>query len=352
MLLEETIRKIEPQCQIWRQKASQRLSQLAMPHWALGRLMDLAVDLCGMTQSINPKTDRKKIVVFCGDHGVACEGVSKYPQEVTMQMMHNFLAGGAGINALSKLNGIDLRIVDIGVCCKKEVFDNAGIISKKISHGTKNMAKEPAMTRDQAIRAIETGIEIATSLADETDVFGAGEMGIANTTPSSAIVSVATGSNPLVVTGKGTGIEEIDLEHKANTIEKAILLNNPDPKDGIDVLSKVGGFEIGGIAGLILGAAFNKKPVVVDGFISTASAIIARLLCPLCADYMILSHKSAEKGHKTAYEFLGKEPLLDLGMRLGEGAGAALAMNLVDASARILTDIATFDDAKVAKADK
>ena len=323
-----------------------------MPHWALGRLMDLAVDLAGMTRSLRPPTARKTIVTMAGDHGVAAEGVSKYPQEVTPQMVLGFVGGMAGINALGRLAGARVVVVDMGVAADLGALAAAGkIIAKKVAPGTANIAKGPAMTRDQAVQAIDAGIEVVAALADSTDVFGTGDMGIANTTPSTAVVAAITGEPVAALTGRGTGIDDEQLTRKIAVVEAALAVNRPDPRDGLDVLAKVGGFEIGGIAGVILAAAARRKPVVVDGFISTAGALIAQALCPAAIDYVVAAHRSAEQGHRTMQRQLGKEPLLDLNLRLGEGSGAALAMNLVEAAQRILTEVATFDEAHVSKAN-
>jgi len=347
-LLEETVRQIVPRDRIAETAARERLDQLTMPHWALGRLMDLAVELAGMTGTKKPDVSRKSVVVMAADHGVAGEGVSLYPTEVTMQMIGNFVNGGAGINALAKLNGAGVHIVDMGVNGDLSQFMNTESIEVvHIGNGTNNIAAGPAMSEEQAVKCIEAGIRIAIELGKETDMFGTGEMGIGNTTPSSAIVSVITGEKPSDVTGRGTGIDEKQFQVKVEIIEKAIRINKADPSDALDVLAKLGGFEIGGIAGLILGAASMRKPVVVDGFISTAGALIACGLCPLAAEYIIAAHKSVEKGHIAALAKLGKKPLLDLGLRLGEGTGAALAMNIVEAAVRVLTEVATFDEAGV-----
>ena len=350
-LLATTLQHIQPHDAAARTQARARLDQLTMPHWALGRVMDLAVDLAGMTGSIRPPVARKAIVTMAGDHGVVAEGVSKYPQEVTPQMVHNFVAGGAGINALARLAGARVLVVDMGVAGDLSALAAAGkIVSKRVAAGTANIARGPAMTREQAVRSIEAGIEIADSLAAEIDVLGTGDMGIGNTTPSTAIVAAITGAGVARVTGRGTGIDDGQLTRKVAVIEMALRINRPDPRDGLDVLAKVGGFEIGGIAGLILGAAARRKPVVIDGFISTAGALIAHALCPAVNDYVIAAHRSVEVGHGLMQEFLGKRPLLDLGLRLGEGTGAALAMNLVEAAARVLTEVATFEEAAVSKA--
>jgi nicotinate-nucleotide--dimethylbenzimidazole phosphoribosyltransferase len=350
-LLEETIAEIIPQDQDARAKAKVRLEQLTMPYWALGRLMDLALDLAGITRSLRPRVKRKMIVTMAADHGVVAEGVSLFPQEVTRQMVHNFVNEGAGINALARQAGADVVVVDMGVAADLSELAGAGrIFSMHIAPGTRNMAAGAAMTRAQAIRSLEAGIEMAHELTFVTDVFGTGDMGIGNTTPSSAIVAVMSGLPAAEVTGTGTGIDSEQLKRKVAVIEKAIEINKPDNNDALDVLAKVGGFEIGGIAGLILGAAALKKPVVVDGFISTAGALIARALSPASADYMIAAHRSMEKGHVAALEILGKQPLIDLDLRLGEGTGAALAMNFVEASVRILTEVATFEEAMVSEA--
>jgi nicotinate-nucleotide--dimethylbenzimidazole phosphoribosyltransferase len=350
--LETTLERITPQDDGFRRRATERLDALIMPHWALGRLMDLAVDLTGMTRSLRPPVARKTIVTMAGDHGVAAEGVSKYPQEVTPQMVHGFVGGMAGISALARLAGARATVVDMGVAADLSTLAKAGqIIDKKVALGTANMAVGPAMTRQQAQRAVEAGIEVVDELADTTDLFGTGDMGIANTTPSTAVVAVLTGQAVAKLTGRGTGIDDGQLARKIAVVEKSLRVNRPDPGDALDVLAKVGGFEIGGIAGVVLGAAARQKPVVVDGFISTAGALLAQALCPASADYVIAAHRSAEPGHRAMHARLKKEPLLDLGLRLGEGTGAALAMNLVEAAQRILTEVATFDEAHVSKAE-
>jgi nicotinate-nucleotide--dimethylbenzimidazole phosphoribosyltransferase len=352
-LLQDTIRAIGPQDPAARAAAKARLDQLIMPHWALGRLMDLAMDLAGMTASLKPPVARKTIVTMAGDHGVAAEGVSKYPQEVTAQMVMGFVHGMAGINALGRLAGAKVVVADLGVAGDLGELAGAGkIIDKKVAPGTANMARGPAMTPEQALRSVEAGIEIANELADQTDVFGTGDMGIANTTPSTAILAVLTGTPAGDITGRGTGIDDVTLARKVAVVARAIQVNQPNPTDAMDVLAKVGGFEIGGIAGLVLGAARLRKPIVVDGFISTAGAMLACAMSPDAGDYVIAAHRSVEQGHRIMHSHLGKTPLLDLGLRLGEGTGAALAMNLVEAAARILTEVATFEEAHVSKADK
>lgn len=346
--LEATFRKIFPQDQEFRDKAVERLEQLTMPHWALGDLMDMAVDLAGMTRSMQPPVGRKKVVVMVGDHGVTAEGVSKFPSEVTAQMVYNFVAGGAGINALARQAGAEVVVVDMG--CATDLSDLAQkgkIISKNIGAGTANIAHGPAMTRTHAVMAVEAGIEVAHQLAPDVDVFATGDMGIGNTTPSTAIVATFTGKSVDELTGRGTGLDDEQLANKKAVLERILQINKPDAKDGLDVLAKVGGYEIAGIAGLVIGAAANRKPIVVDGFISTAGAMIACSLEPFVKDYIICAHRSMEQGHAAMQEKIGCRPLLDLNLRLGEGTGAALAMNLVEASVAILTEVATFADAGV-----
>ena len=350
-LLETTLAQIVPQDRAARAAARDRLDQLIMPPWALGRLMDLAVDLAGMTGSLQPAVARKTIITMAGDHGVAAEGVSKYPQEVTPQMVHGFVAGMAGINVLARLAGARVIVVDMGVAADLSPLAQAGkIIDKKVAFGTANIARGPAMTRAQAVQAVEAGIAVVEQLADEVDVLGTGDMGIANTTPSTAVVAALTGLPVAQLTGRGTGIDNGQFDRKIAVVEQALRVNQPDAGDALDVLAKVGGFEIGGIAGVILAAAAHHKPVVVDGFISTAGALLAQALCPAAAEYIVAAHRSAEPGHRAMHARLGKEPLLDLGLRLGEGTGAALAMNLIEAARRILTEIATFDEAHVSQA--
>lgn len=350
-LLESTIDRIEPRDDRAQARAKDRLNRLTMPHWALGRLMDLAEDLAGITGSDRPSVARRTVVVMAADHGVTREGVSKYPQEVTAQMVNNFIRGGAGINALARTSRAKVLVVDIGVAGHLgNVTVNGQFFNRRVRPGTDNIAQGPAMSRQEAVQCVETGIEIVDHLSGEVDLFGTGDMGIGNTTPSAAIASVMTGRNVEEITGRGTGIDDEQWRRKIEVIKKCISVNQPDVNDPLDILSKLGGLEIGGIAGLILGAAAHRKPVIVDGFISTAGALIAARLCPRAADYMIASHRSAEKGHGLMLEFLGKKALLDLDLRLGEGTGSALAMNLVDAAVRILTEVATFEEAAVSQA--
>ena len=346
MDLTECLRRIEPQSAEWRAAAERHIHTLTMPRWALGRLLDLAVDLAGMTRRLDVPTARKRVILMAGDHGVVAEGVSPQPQCVTVQMLRNFSRGGGAIRVLGATAGAEVCLVDLGV--NADVRDIPGVIHRKIAMGTANMRYGPAMTREQAVLSVETGIRLAGEFAPETDVFATGEMGIGNTTPSSAIVTVFAGEpDPTPYVGSGAGLDARLLAHKAAVIREAIERNAPDRSDALDVLAKVGGFEIGGIAGVILGAAACRKPVLVDGFISTAGALIAQALSPDAADYMILAHSSVERGHRRMREMLGKSPLLDLNLRLGEGTGAALAMPLLDAARAVMTEMSTFESAGV-----
>lgn len=345
--LDGTLKKIEPIDPALLDKAQKRLDSLTKPKDSLGRLEELAKRLVGITGDLSPKVLKKTIFTFAGDHGVADEGVSAFPKEVTRQMVFNFLRGGAGINVLARQAGAEVAVVDIGVDFEFE--DAPGLIKRKVVSGTKNIKVGPAMTREETIRCIEAGIALAEERAQKGAVFGTGEMGIANTTPSSAIVAAFTGASVEEVTGRGTGVDDTALRHKVAVIEEALRVNKPDASDAIDVLSKVGGAEIAGIAGLILGAASLKIPVVIDGFISTAGALVACELKPAARDYMIASHLSVERGHGLMLERMRLKPLLDLDLRLGEGTGAAIGIMLVEAASRIYNEMATFGDAGVSE---
>ncbi|MGV8079322.1 MAG: nicotinate-nucleotide--dimethylbenzimidazole phosphoribosyltransferase [Syntrophales bacterium] len=349
-ILEQTLSRIAPVDPEARAAARRRLEQLAMPRWALGRLMDLAEDLAGMTGRMPPPVARKTVVTMAADHGVTASGVSLYPREVTVQMVHTFVRGGAAINVLARLADARVVVVDMGVDGDLgELAREGRILSRRVGSGTGDISRGPAMSRNEALRSLEEGIRVSLDLAEETDVFATGDMGIGNTTPSSALVSVFSGADVAEATGRGTGIDNEQLARKVAVVRQALEANRPDPADPVGVLAAVGGFEIGGIAGLILGAASRRKPVLVDGFISTAGALVAARLAPVSTQYMIASHRSMEQGHRTALQALGKRPLLDLDLRLGEGTGAALAMNLVEAAVRILTEMATFEEAAVSQ---
>ncbi len=329
--------------------AQKRLDSLTKPQGSLGRLEEFARKLVLLTGQAMPRPLTKKaIFTFAGDHGVVDEGVSLFPKEVTIQMVYNFLKGGAGINVLAGHAGAEEIVVDIGV--DYDFGEENNLLVRKVVKGTRNMRKGPAMTREEAEQCIDVGIELALNYAKNGyDIFGTGEMGIGNTTPSSAIAAVLTGTAVSQVTGRGTGITDETLRHKISVIEDSISLNKPDSKDPIDVLSKVGGAEIGGIAGLILGAASQKIPVVIDGFISTAGALIAYSIEPAVKDYMFAAHRSVERGQQVMLDAMGLRPILDLDLRLGEGTGAALGMFIIEAGLKIYREMATFDEAGVSK---
>lgn len=346
--LQEALNSIKPANQELEQKTQNRLDNLTKPPGSLGRLEELARRYVSITGKEHPKIMKKVIYTFAGDHGVVQEGVSAYPKEVTYQMVYNFLRGGAGINVLANHIGADVRVVDIGV---DYIFEEAhGLIRRKIGMGTRNMAKGPAMTRDECIKALEVGIELAeAAVSDGADILGTGDMGIANTTPSSAITAVLTGKSAAEVTGHGTGINDEAYKHKIRVIEESIAVNKPDPSDPVDVLAKVGGYEIAGIAGLIIGASARRIPVVIDGFISSAAALVVVSLKREISQYLFASHLSVEKGHQAILERIGINPLLDLNLRLGEGTGACLGISLIEAGIKILTEMATFEGAGVSE---
>ncbi|MFA5008510.1 MAG: nicotinate-nucleotide--dimethylbenzimidazole phosphoribosyltransferase [Candidatus Omnitrophota bacterium] len=332
-------------------KATERLDNLTKPRGSLGKLEDLARLVAGITACESPSLKNKVIFTFAADHGVTEEGVSAFPKEVTAQMVYNFLTGGAGINVLAKHIGARVVVADLGVGCNLRQHKN--LLIKKINYGTKNFTKGPAMTRGEAIKSINAGMDIfEQEYKKGVDIIGTGEMGIGNTTASSAIAAVFTGKSVTLTTGCGTGIDEKLLKNKIRAIEKALKVNKPDPDDAIDVLAKVGGFEIGGLAGIAIAAGARRVPVVIDGFISAAAALLAFKLAPKIKNYMIASHSSVERGHKIILKHIGIEPLFDLNLRLGEGTGAALGINLAEASVKILTQMATFTDANVSKGKK
>ncbi len=348
--IKETIKNISGLDYELMERAQARLDNLTKPLGSLGRLEELARSIAGITGKDSPDFKNKVIFTLASDHGVTEERVSAYPKEVTAQMVYNFLNGGAGINVLARHIGGRVIVVDMGVAEKISTKGEKNFKDRKINYGTQNFTKGPAMTRPEAIRCIETGIGIfEEELPAGIDIIGTGEMGIGNTTSSSAITAVFTGRPIEDITGRGTGIDERGLKNKVKVIKQALKINNPDAHDPIDVLAKVGGFEIGGLAGVILAAAANKVPVVIDGFISGAAALIAYRLEPKIKEYMFASHCSVEKGHRVILEHIGLKPLFDLNLRLGEGTGAALGINLAEAAVKILTQMATFQSAGVSE---
>lgn len=345
-LLQRTINAIQPVDPRLLAEARACLDRLTKPVGSLGRLEDLAAQYVGICGNLRPPVPRPAIVTFAADHGVTAEGVSAYPSEVTAQMVFNFLRGGAGVNVLADHVGAVVRVVDIGVAY--DFGPLAGLVHRKIGHGTKNLAIGPAMSREEAVQAMTLGIQLADDLVEEGfGLVGTGDMGIGNTTPSSALTAAMTGRSVAEVTGRGAGLDDRGYRRKIEVIEQALAVNRPNRGDAVEVLSKLGGYEIGGIAGVILGAASRRVPIVLDGFISGAGALIAMALQPLCRDYVIASHLSVERGHRAILEHLGLKPLLDLDLRLGEGTGACLGIGLVLAGVKILTGMATFEEAGV-----
>jgi nicotinate-nucleotide--dimethylbenzimidazole phosphoribosyltransferase len=323
-----------------------RHDQLTKPQGSLGQLEELAVRLAGIVGRVRPRFPRKAVIVLAADHGVAVEGVSAYPQAVTAQMVQNFLAGGAAINVLARQAGARIVVADLGIV--SDVPEHPNLIVKKIGPGTRPMNAGPSMSLQEALTAIAAGIEIVTAEAAKgLDLVATGDMGIGNTTAASAIVAAITGRPVADVTGRGTGIDEHRWYHKVATIEQALAVNRPDPADPIDVLTKVGGYEIAGLVGVMLGAAAHRLPVIIDGFISGAAALIAAELCPAVRSYLIAAHTSVEVGHRILLERMELVPLLNLNLRLGEGTGAAIAMHLIDDAVAILDEMATFSEAEV-----
>ncbi|NPV27446.1 MAG: nicotinate-nucleotide--dimethylbenzimidazole phosphoribosyltransferase [Firmicutes bacterium] len=349
-LLQATIVSIKDLDQGAIEQAQRRLDNLTKPPGSLGVLEEIAARLAGITGNPRPVVGDKVIILMAGDHGVVEEGVSAFPKEVTEQMVLNFARGGAAINVLSRHVGARVVVVDIGVDAEIEL---SGVIQRKVRRGTRNMAKGPAMTRAEAVEAIEVGIQVAQAeIGRGATLLGTGDMGIGNTTPSSAILAVFSGLPVSDITGRGTGLTDQALLNKVRVIEQAIRVNGPDPSDPLDVLAKVGGLEIAGLTGVILGAAACRIPVVVDGFISSAAALVASRLAPQSVQYMIASHASVEPGHRKMLELIGLVPMLHMKMRLGEGTGAALVMNLVEAATKIMAEMATFADAGVSNSEE
>jgi nicotinate-nucleotide--dimethylbenzimidazole phosphoribosyltransferase len=323
-----------------------RQSQLTKPEGSLGQLEALSIQLAGIQGNPRPTIARKGVIVMAGDHGVTQEGVSAYPAEVTPQMVMNFLHGGAAINVLARQAGAHVVVVDVGVA--SELPDLPGLLRRKVACGTANMTRGPAMTCEQTEQAIRVGMEIVQSEIDAgLDLVATGDMGIGNTTPSSAIAAAFTGLPVRQVTGRGTGLDDGGLDRKVAMIERALLVNRPDPSDAMDVLMKVGGLEIAGLAGVILGAAARRVPVVIDGFISGAAALVAAELSPQVKPYLIAAHQSVEIGHRAILARLGLRALINLDLRLGEGTGAALAFHVIEGAVRILNEMATFAEAGV-----
>jgi len=345
--LEELAESIPPADKQWEDRAWERLKSQIRPRGSLGQLEVMAARLAAIHRSLDFRLDRKIIFTMAGDHGVAAEGVSAYPPEVTAQMVYSFTMGWASINVLANHAGAAVRVVDCGVA--SDLPAHWPVVHEKIAKGTKNLARGPAMSREEAERGILLGARQVMDAAQTEGfrLFGTGDMGIGNTTPSTAIVAALSGKPVRDLTGRGTGIDDEGWTRKIRTIEKALRINAPNPEDPLDVLAKVGGHEIAALAGAVLGAASMQRPVVCDGFIATAGALVACRLAPRARDYLFISHRSQEVGHEAMIRMLDLRPILDLEMRLGEGTGAALAMNIVEASAKVLQEIKTFQEAGV-----
>lgn len=353
MKLSEIISGIEGVDKAVLESARERTDQLVMPQRALGELHAIGERLCGILRTLKPSVKKKAFLVMAGDHGIAASGVSAYPQVVTGEMVKTFLGGGAGINVLSRFEEAQVMVVDVGIIpdIPEQTGDGGRLLVRKIARGTRDFSQGPAMTRDQAESAILEGFGAAKTLFDEgVEIIGTGDMGIGNTSASAAIGAVMTGTPVAGIAGRGTGVDDEGFQRKCETIKRGIDKNQPDPDDPIDVLSKVGGFEIGAIAGTILAGAYFRKPVVIDGFISGAGALIAHGLCPAIGDYVFAGHQSQEQGHGIMLEYMGLRPILNLDMRLGEGTGAALAMHIIEAGACIIKEMLTFEEAGVSQA--
>ena len=329
--------------------ARDRQARLTKPPGSLGRLEEIAIQVAGVQRRARPEVTRKAVLVMAGDHGVVAQGVTAYPQAVTAQMLANFAAGGAAINVLAGWAGARVVVVDVGVA--GDVGPSEEILHKKVGCGTADLSLGPAMTRDDASQAIAAGIEVfEAELAEGLDLAGTGDMGIGNTTASAAIIAAITRRPPREVVGRGTGIDDDTLARKAAIIERALAVNQPNADDALDVLARLGGFEIGALVGVSVAAAAHRVPVVIDGVISGAAAILAAGLAPRARDFMIAGHLSTEPGHRAALARLGLRPVLDLDMRLGEGTGAVLAMGIVEAAVRTMNEMATFEEAGVSRA--
>jgi nicotinate-nucleotide--dimethylbenzimidazole phosphoribosyltransferase len=349
-LTRHAVAAIRPPDGASREAARTLQSRLTKPAGALGRLEELHAFAAGVLRDSAPVLARKVIVLAAADHGVAAVGVSAYPGDVTWQMVGNFLAGGAAVNVLAAHTGAEVRIVDAGVA---RDTDHPALLTEKLCRGTDDMTRGPAMSRATAEALVARGVALARDEhALGACAIGLGDMGIGNTTAAAAITAVLAGAPPRATAGRGTGIDDATFATKVGAIECAIEVNRPDPLDPLDVLAKVGGCEIALLAGVAIGAASTGAVVVLDGYPTTAAALVAASLAPAAADYMLASHLSAEPGHRIALDHLGLRPLLDLGLRLGEGTGAALAMMVLDAALRIPREMSTFDDAGVSRSGR
>ena len=344
--IKELIQKISPINQNIETEVLKKFDNLTKPRKSLGRLEVITATAAGVFGLSNPDISRKVIFLMAADHGVTAERISAYPSEITRQMVINFLNGGAAINVLARQFGVEVIVTDIGI--RGELEEKKGLINRKIAHGTGNMARGPAMNQQMAEKSIITGCEVFEEAYSKRriDLIGLGEMGIGNTTASSAIISLLTKAKIEDVVDMGTGLSPKEIQHKISVIRNSIKTNQPNPEDPIDILAKVGGFEIGGLVGCILAAAARKIPIVMDGLISGACALLAIKIAPQVQDYLFTSHCSKEKGHKVVLSYLHKKPIFDLGMHLGEGTGAVFGMNFIESGFNLLNQMATFDELK------
>ena len=348
--LAQAIRRIGPADPEARRRAEARQLRLTKPPGSLGRLEQVSVQLAGVFGTEQPRIRGKAVIVAAADHGVVAQGVTGYPQAVTGQMVQNFLEGGAAVSILSRSLGVRQIIVDAGVA--GAIRDHPDLRRLRAGNGTGDITLGPAMSTRQAEQCLTAGVNLAVEAARSgADLIAAGDMGIGNTTAASAIAATVTGESVRETTGRGTGRTPEEMEHKVDVVRRALTVNRPIPEDPVDVLAKVGGFEIGVLAGVILGGSVMRRAVVLDGFISGAAALLALLLCPATRDYMIASHRSDERGHRVVLTHLGLSPLLDLGLRLGEGSGAVLAMPIIEAASACLCEMATFTEAGVSDRD-
>jgi nicotinate-nucleotide--dimethylbenzimidazole phosphoribosyltransferase len=336
------VRRVDRQ---WIVRAEARQALLTKPPGSLGRLEEIANRVVAIQETLTPTVEAAQIIVFAGDHGVTAEGVAPYPSAVTAQMVANFLAGGAAVNVLAAVAAAGVTVVDIGVA--SEDPPPSGVSGRRVARGTRNMVREPAMTPQEALAAITVGVEQGLEATARVQMIGMGEMGIGNSTAAGAITAALTGRPPASVTGRGTGADDAMVRRKIDVIEQALRERRPDPRDGLDVLAKVGGLEIAGLVGVVLAGAATRRVIVSDGFIATAAAAIAVRMCPAAADYLFAAHRSIEPGHAALLEEIGQEPLLDLQMRLGEGTGAALAFGIIRGAVAAFTRMATFASAGV-----
>ncbi|HSV67551.1 MAG TPA: nicotinate-nucleotide--dimethylbenzimidazole phosphoribosyltransferase [Mycobacteriales bacterium] len=346
-LLRETIAAIRPLDDVAMAEAAARQDRMTKPRGSLGVLEDVSIRLSGLAGACPPPAAEPAVVaVFAGDHGVHAQGVTPWPQEVTAQMVTNFLAGGAVCNAFAAQVCADVLVIDVGVAAELGAVPD--LVPRKVRPGTADLTRGPAMSPDEAVQALEVGIEVAHDLAAAGNrLLVTGDMGIANTTASAVLIAAFTGADPSVVTGRGTGIDDAMLAHKVSVVRRALDLHRPDPADPVRVLAAVGGLEHAALAGFLLGASALRLPVVLDGVIAGSAALVAAALAPAAVGGWVAGHRSSEPGHAVALAHLGLRPLVDLGLRLGEGTGALLAVPLVQAAVRALREVATFDSAGV-----